>query len=170
MVYYTIFNEGWGQYDADRIYDELKEYDPTRVWDATSGWFIEKESDVDSHHVYFRRIKLKARRERPLVLSEFGGYSWKVENHSFNLDQEYGYKKFKSAEELTEGLCGMYYNDIVPAIRNGLNAAVLTQVSDVEDETNTIVTCDRQVIKTDADAMQAMARTLFDEFSKKTAE
>lgn len=170
VVYYTIFNEGWGQYDADRIYDELKEYDPTRVWDATSGWFIEKESDVDSRHIYFRRIKLKARPERPLVLSEFGGYSWKVENHSFNLDQEYGYKKFKSAEELTEGLCGMYYNDIVPAIRNGLNAAVLTQVSDVEDETNGIVTYDRQVIKTDAAAMQAMARALFDEFSKKTAE
>jgi hypothetical protein len=40
----------------------------------------------------------------------------------------------------------------------------------VEDETNGIVTYDRQVIKTDAAAMQAMARALFDEFSKKTAE
>jgi len=80
VCYYTIFNEGWGQYDADRIYREMKEYDPTRIWDATSGWFIEKESDVDSHHIYFRRIKLKAKKERPLVLSEFGATpgKWKT--------------------------------------------------------------------------------------------
>ena len=168
VVYYTIFNEGWGQYDADRIYRELKDYDPTRVWDATSGWFIEKESDVDSHHIYFRRIKLKARRERPLILSEFGGYSWKVENHSFNLDEEYGYKKFKSGEELTKGLCEMYYKDIVPAISKGLNAAILTQVSDVEDETNGLVTYDRQVIKTDTTAMTAVAKALYEVFAQAT--
>ena len=169
VVYYTVFNEGWGQYEADRIYDDMKTYDPTRVWDATSGWFIEKDSDVDSHHIYFRKIKIKARKERPLVLSEFGGYSWKVDGHSFNLDEEYGYKKFKSGEDLTKGLCDMYYNDIVPAIKNGLNAAVLTQVSDVEDETNGIATYDRQVIKTDSEKMLAMAEALFNTF-KETVE
>ena len=168
VVYYTIFNEGWGQYDADRIYKELKEYDPTRIWDATSGWFIEKDSDVDSHHIYFRKIKIKARPSRPLILSEFGGFSWKVPDHSFNLDEEYGYKKFKSGEELTKGLCDMYYGDIVPAIRHGLNGAILTQVSDVEDETNGIATYDRQVIKTDEKSMQDMANKLFETFSQIT--
>ncbi len=168
VVYYTIFNEGWGQYEADRIYEDMKTYDTTRIWDATSGWFIEKDSDVDSHHIYFRKIRLKARKERPLVLSEFGGYSWKVQGHSFNPDREYGYKKFKSGEELTKGLCDMYYNDIVPAIKNGLNAAVLTQVSDVEDETNGLVTYDRQIVKTDTEKMQAMAQTIFETFRKAT--
>ena len=168
VVYYTIFNEGWGQYDADRIYKELKGYDPTRIWDATSGWFIEKDSDVDSHHIYFRKIKIKARPSHPLILSEFGGFSWKVPDHSFNLDEEYGYKKFKSGEELTKGLCDMYYGDIVSAIRNGLNGAILTQVSDVEDETNGIATYDRQVIKTDEKSMQDMANRLFETFSQVT--
>ncbi len=168
VCYYTIFNEGWGQYDADRIYRELKAYEPTRIWDATSGWFIEKESDVDSHHIYFRKIKMKSRRERPLVLSEFGGYSYKVENHSFNLDENYGYKTFDSAESLTKGLCDMYINEIVPAIKNGLNATVLTQVSDVEDETNGLVTYDRQVVKTDEKAMADMAEKLFRTFMEKT--
>ena len=168
VVYYTIFNEGWGQYDADRIYKELKEYDTTRIWDATSGWFIEKDSDVDSHHIYFRKIKIKARPSRPLILSEFGGFSWKVPDHSFNLDEEYGYKKFKSGEELTKGLCDMYYGDIVPAIRHGLNGAILTQVSDVEDETNGIATYDRQVIKTDEKSMQDMANKLFETFAQIT--
>lgn len=168
VVYYTIFNEGWGQYEADRIYGELKAYDPTRVWDATSGWFFEKDSDVDSHHIYFRRVKLKAKADRPLVLSEFGGYSYKVPDHSFNLDNEYGYKKFSSRQALSEGLCGMYIKDIVPAIKNGLNAAVLTQVSDVEDETNGLVTYDRQVIKVEQKAMQDMAAQLFAAFGEKT--
>ena len=166
VCYYTIFNEGWGQYEADRIYKEMKEYDHTRIWDATSGWFIEKDSDVDSHHIYFRRIKLKARKERPLVLSEFGGYSWKVEGHSFNLTEEYGYKKFKSKEELTKGIQDMYMNDIIPCIENGLNAAILTQVSDVEDETNGIATYDRQVIKTDEKTMQDIAKRLEIAFEK----
>ena len=168
VVYYTIFNEGWGQYDADRIYKELKEYDPTRIWDATSGWFIEKDSDVDSHHIYFRKIKIKARPSRPLILSEFGGFSWKVPDHSFNLDEEYGYKKFKSGEELTKGLCDMYYGDIVSAIRNGLNGAILTQVSDVEDETNGIATYDRQLVKADEKSMQDMANKLFETFAQIT--
>lgn len=168
VCYYTIFNEGWGQYDADRIYRELKEYEPTRIWDATSGWFIEKESDVDSHHVYFRKIKLKARSERPLVLSEFGGYSYKVNGHSFNLDENYGYKTFDDAEGLTKGICDMYLNDIVPTIHSGLNAAVLTQVSDVEDETNGLVTYDRQIVKTDEKTMRDMADKLFEAFKECT--
>ncbi|MBQ3009035.1 MAG: glycoside hydrolase family 2 [Oscillospiraceae bacterium] len=167
VCYYTIFNEGWGQYEADRIYSEMKEYDPTRVWDATSGWFIEKESDVDSHHIYFRRIKLKARKERPLVLSEFGGYSYKVPQHSFNLDEEYGYKKFSSGDDLTEGIAAMYLNDIVPCIEKGLNAAILTQVSDVEDETNGIATYDRQIVKTDVEKMKQVADTMFRVFENR---
>ena len=167
VCYYTIFNEGWGQYDADRIYRELKEYEPSRIWDATSGWFFEKESDVDSHHIYFRKINLKAKADKPLVLSEFGGYSCKVADHSFNLDDNYGYKTFANAQSLTDGIYSLYANDIVNCISNGLCAAVYTQVSDVEDETNGLVTYDRQIIKTDTAKMQQMAEMLFTAFDKK---
>ncbi len=153
VCYYTIFNEGWGQYDADRIYAEMKKLDPTRVWDATSGWFKEKLSDVDSEHIYFKKIKLKARPERPLVLSEFGGYSCKIENHSFNLDENYGYRTYETAGEFQKGLTELYENEIIPAIRSGLCASVLTQLSDVEDETNGLVTYDRQVVKVEEQAM-----------------
>lgn len=168
VCYYTIFNEGWGQYEADRIYRELKQYEPSRIWDATSGWFIEKESDVVSEHIYFRKIKLKPNADRPLVLSEFGGYSYKVEGHSFNLDDNYGYKTFDSAQNLTDGLCALYKDDIVNAIKNGLCATVLTQVSDVEDETNGLVTYDRNVVKTDKAKMLDMAQTIFAVFREKT--
>lgn len=168
VCYYTIFNEGWGQYNADRIYKELKQYEPTRVFDATSGWFVEKESDVVSEHIYFRKIKMKPNADRPLVLSEFGGYSHKVEGHSFNLDNNYGYKTFDSNESLTDGIYNLYTTEVVNAINIGLCAAVLTQVSDVEDETNGIATYDRQVIKTDESKMTDMADKIFAAFKNKT--
>ena len=166
VVYYTIFNEGWGQYDADRIYRELKAADPSRIWDATSGWFSESESDVVSEHVYFKRIDLQPDGERPLVLSEFGGYSCKIEDHSFNLDKTYGYRFFKDTDSLTSALELLYRDEIIPLVRRGLAASVLTQVSDVEDETNGLLTYDRQVIKTDTNRMSALSREIYTAFEK----
>jgi len=153
VVYYTIFNEGWGQYDSDRIYKELKAYDGTRIYDTASGWFCTKESDVKSEHVYFKKVNLKSDLEKPLVLSEFGGYSCKLMSNSFNLDETYGYRYFDTKEEMTKALDKLYRDEIIPMIDRGLCATVLTQVSDVEDETNGILTYDRQVIKTDKETM-----------------
>ena len=161
VCYYTIFNEGWGQYDADRIYSELKALDPSRVWDATSGWFAEKDSDVQSEHIYFRPVKLKANPERPVVLSEFGGYCYAEKDHLFNPDKRFGYRNFDSAEALTEGLEKLYREQIVPALRaTNLCALVLTQVSDVEDEVNGMMTYDRRVVKVDGERMRAVANEL----------
>ena len=166
VVYYTIFNEGWGQYDADRIYGELKSLHPDRVWDATSGWFWKTDSDVSSHHVYFKPVKLKSHPKRPLVLSEFGGYSLQIEDHIFNPYKNYGYKTFHTQAELTAGVKKLYENEILPAIDGGLCATVLTQVSDVEDETNGIMTYDRQVVKVDSDTMRDIAQKLYERFEK----
>ena len=168
VVYYTIFNEGWGQYDADRLYRELKAADPSRVWDATSGWFFEHDSDVQSEHIYFKKIDLKSDPVRPLVLSEFGGYVLKDKEHSFNPDNTYGYKLFDTAEALTDALAALYRNEVLPMIGRGLNAAVMTQVSDVEDETNGMVTYDRQVIKPDTAVMATVAKELYARFEQHT--
>ncbi len=144
VCYYTLFNEGWGQFDAKNMYKWVKELDPTRVWDATSGWFQTGESDVKSEHIYFKPIRLK-NDGRPLVLSEFGGYSYKVDKHSFNTENTYGYRFFKDEKAFRHALCELYLNEVIPAIKNnGLCAAVLTQVSDVEDETNGLYTYDRK--------------------------
>ena len=168
VCYYTIFNEGWGQYDADRIYRELKACDSTRVFDATSGWFEQKESDVKSEHIYFKKVKLHPRADRPLVLSEFGGYSMRVEGHSFNLDKAYGYKTLENAEALSEALESLYTDQIIPEIeKNGLCATILTQVSDVEDEINGLLTYDRRVLKVEAERMKNIAQSLKESFYTK---
>ncbi len=163
VIYYTIFNEGWGQYDADRVYSLLKSYDSSRVYDAASGWFAEKESDVTSEHVYFKPLSeknMKARPDRPMVLSEFGGYSCKIEGHSFNLDKTYGYSTCKTPEDLEKALLSLYRDQVIGQIRRGLCASVYTQLSDVEDETNGLLTYDRQIVKVDGDSMRALSDEL----------
>ena len=166
VVYYTIFNEGWGQFDADEQYARLSPLDPTRIWDATSGWFAEKNSDVQSEHIYFKKLDLKINPEKPLVLSEFGGYSCKIEGHSFNLDKTYGYSFFTDREKFEGALEALYLDEVIPMIDRGLAAAVYTQVSDVEDETNGLFTYDRQILKVDAGRMTAIAQRLKNAFEE----
>ena len=152
VCYYTLFNEGWGQYDADKLYGKFKKLDPTRIIDSTSGWFNENQSDVQSEHIYFKKADFEIG-TRPAVLSEFGGYSCKIEGHIFNLHKAYGYKTMNSRDELSESLESLYTNEVIPLIRQGLCGAVLTQLSDVEDEINGLVTYDRRVIKPCRDTM-----------------
>ena len=166
VVYYTIFNEGWGQFDADKYYKEFKKLDSTRVYDSTSGWFEKNLSDVKSEHIYFKPIKLKES-EKPLVLSEFGGYSCKIENHCFNLDKTYGYRFFKDREKFENALIELYENEVIPAIDKGLCATVLTQVSDVEDETNGLLTYDRKVLKVNPERFRKLSQKLQEKFKSK---
>ena len=156
ILYWTIFNEGWGQFDSDRVYERFKALDDTRFLDATSGWFRRKKSDVDSRHVYFRPVKLTAR-EKPLVLSEFGGYSYKPAGHVYNTEQTYGYGKFADQREFADAVEKLYLQEIVPAFKAGLCAAIYTQVSDVEDETNGLLSYDRKVLKPDSRRMVKIA-------------
>ena len=167
---YTIFNEGWGQYEGGRLYRELKALDPGRIWDTASGWFTEEASDVTSEHVYFRALRLQARPDKPLVLSEFGGYSCKIPGHAFNLDNNYGYRSFPDLPSFRAGLERLYREEVMAAIDAGLCAAVLTQVSDVEDETNGLVTYDRQVVKVEESPMAALAADLHSAFARRLEE
>ncbi|MBR4941564.1 MAG: glycoside hydrolase family 2, partial [Clostridia bacterium] len=99
------------------------------------------------------------------VLSEFGGYSCKLTGHAFNEQDTYGYRFYTDREKFEADLVKLYENEVIPAVRSsGLNAAVLTQVSDVEDETNGLLTYDRQVQKVDTAVMQKTFRRLISEF------
>ena len=153
VCYYTIFNEGWGQFDCDKVYFTLKELDPSRIFDATSGWFRGAASDVSSEHVYFKKYKLK-KSSKPIILSEFGGYSYKIENHSANTKKTYGYKLFDDRERFEDALVSLYENEVIPAIKDGLSGAIYTQLCDVEDETNGFLTYDRKILKVNAERIR----------------
>ena len=160
ICYWTIFNEGWGQFDSDSVYERLKELDDTRFIDSTSGWFRQKKSDVDSRHVYFRKVKLTGNGKKPLVLSEFGGKTYKAEGHIFNPDKTYGYGGCETKDALNDAVVDLYREEILPCVETGLCASIYTQVSDVEDEINGLVTYDRKVEKMYAGQMRMIAAAL----------
>ena len=160
ILYWTIFNEGWGQFDSEAVYEMLKAMEPDRIIDATSGWFRQKRSDVDSRHIYFTPWSTLKVSDKPLVLSEFGGYAYPVEGHLFNTGNAYGYKACKSEAHFRESVDKLYREKVIPAAKKGLCAAIITQVSDVEDEINGFLTYDRKVNKADEAAMKQIAEAL----------
>ena len=161
ILYWTIFNEGWGQFDSDLMYEVLRKLDDTRIIDSTSGWFRREQSDVESLHIYFHAWhRLKFHKTCPLVLSEFGGFAYPAEGHLFNPDKAFGYKSCKTVEDFQKAFEALYRTRILPAIPNGLCAAIYTQLSDVEDEVNGLLTYDRQVNKANKPAMVRLARDL----------
>ena len=165
IVAYTIFNEGWGQFNSDEMYDRVKELDSTRLVDSTSGWFAQKKNDFDSEHIYFRTKKLKVKK-RPLFVSECGGYSLAMEGHLFNPKKAYGYGKTKDSHELTETIVRMYHKMLLPAIVGGACGCIYTQLSDVEDEINGLYTYDRKVCKVEKERMKEVAKELYEEIDR----
>jgi hypothetical protein len=115
---------------------------------------------VDSRHVYFRKVKLKGDGKKPLVLSEFGGKTYRAEGHVFNPDKSYGYGGCDSLKALDEAVAKLYLEEVLPCIEKGLCAAIYTQVSDVEDEINGILTYDRKVCKLEETTMCSIAAAL----------
>ena len=101
---------------------------------------------MDSLHIYFKKLRL-GKEDLPQLLSEFGGYVYKLPAHSFNPDRTYGYRMCRSREAFVRDLRALYENEVLPLARSGLCGAVYTQLSDVEDETNGIVTFDRAEAK-----------------------
>lgn len=142
VVVYTIFNEGWGQFNSDDMYELLKDIDDTRLYDSTSGWFKQSKSDFDSEHVYFRLKNLKVD-NRPMFVSECGGYVLNVDDARVS----WGYGKCKNKEELTDRIIKMYNKMIIPKIDDGVCGVIYTQLSDVEGEVNGLYTFDRKTCK-----------------------
>ena len=162
ICYWTIFNEGWGQFESEKMYYKLREMDRSRFIDTASGWFTGAQSDVESLHVYFKPVKLE-KSDKPIVLSEFGGYSYKPEGHVFNVSETYGYRFFKERADFEQALLSLYRNEIIPLIKEGLCASVYTQVSDVEDETNGLLSYDRKVLKVSEAPMREIASAIYAE-------
>lgn len=154
VIAYTIFNEGWGQFRSDALYDRLKARDPSRLYDSTSGWFRQKKSDFESRHIYFADItKTIKKSKRPVFLSEFGGYSFKISEHAFNLANTYGYRYYEDQKAFQEGLIDLYQTHILKN-KEHLVGCIYTQISDVEDETNGLFTYDRKILKIDPEALK----------------
>ncbi len=165
LCLWTPFNEAWGQFDAVTVWRKLSAYDNSRLFDHASGWQDKGVGDLNSRHIYFRKIKVKNDGRRIMALTEFGGYSYAMKDHVFT-KKLFGYKGFKSSDDLINAYENLYQNEIFPAIKNdGLGATVYTQVSDVEDEVNGLYTYDR-VLKVDENRVKAINEKLYKIFDE----
>ena len=158
LAVWVPFNEGWGQFDANRVAALLRGLDPERSIDHASGWHDQGGGDIKSVHVYFAPFRLRPgwlRDGRAVVLSEYGGYSLRIPGHTFN-DKEYGYRSFRTAAALKRAYFRLQARQIAPAAAAGLAAAVYTQLTDVEDEVNGLLTYDRRIVKIDAGTVRRL--------------
>lgn len=152
IVTWVPFNEGWGQFSTKKVTDFIHKLDSSRLVDSASGWFDQNCGDVNSLHYYFLGLPIP-KSDRVLALSEFGGYSLRIPKHSA-CKNVYGYKKFKSRQALTDGFSRLMKDTIVPSAKKGYSATVYTQLSDIEEETNGLITYDRKKIKMNASVVQ----------------
>ncbi len=150
---YVLFNEGWGQFDSARLTEKLRKLDSSRLIDSDCGWYDQGVGDYSGNHIYFKPIHMKHDGKRVLSLSEFGGYSLRIPDHCFS-SKEFGYKSFKTKEKLERGLTKLFLKGLKKTVqKQKVSSYVLTQLSDVEQETNGLVTYDREVVKVDVDLM-----------------
>ena len=158
LCLWVPFNEGWGQFDALKACDFFREKDPTRLIDHASGWHDQGGGDLNSFHIYFTPFFFPMRNKedtRVIALTEFGGYSMQTPGHVFNENKFFGYRKYYDKQKLTDAVAALYLDRLYPLIqKKGLSALVYTEVSDVEDETNGLLTFDREVIKIDPEIMR----------------
>ncbi len=161
IVMWVVFNEGWGQHNTPELTAFVKQLDPGRLVDNASGWTDKGVGDVLDMHHYPEPESPKADPVRASVLSEFGGLGMRVENHMWQ-KASWGYQGMLSARsQLTRRYARFFeniYTNLVPA--QGLNAAIYTQLTDVETESNGLLTYDRAVLKPDLAIISAANRGL----------
>jgi hypothetical protein len=154
IVVWVPFNEGWGQHETERVVEQVRKLDPTRLIDNASGWTDKKVGDLLDVHTYPNPVAPKPEKKRAAVIGEYGGLGFPVAEHRWTREG-WSYSDFKTEEDLTrayEALCDALYEQTRSP---GISAAVYTQLTDVETEINGLMTYDRKVFKIDPETAAA---------------
>jgi beta-galactosidase/beta-glucuronidase len=146
IIMWVIYNEGWGQYDTPAVTGYVTDYDTTRLVNSASGWTDRGTGHVRDVHNYPDPVAPAAESGRAIVLGEFGGLGLPVQGHSWE-QKNWGYQKMSDSTDLLRRYEQFYaiVRDLVTV--KGLSASVYTQTTDVETETNGLMTYDRKVDK-----------------------
>jgi beta-galactosidase/beta-glucuronidase len=161
IISWVPFNEGWGQHDTNAIINWVKRLDPTRLVDGPSGWNDLGLGDLYDKHQYPGPGTPIAQPGRASILGEFGGLGLPLTGHLWQEKKNWGYRNMTSQDDLTEHYATLI-NQIPSLVKLGLNAAIYTQITDVETEVNGLITYDRKVIKVPVDKVSALNHSLTD--------
>lgn len=149
IVVWVPFNEAWGQFKTAEITEWTMKYDPTRLVNSASGGNFEPVGHIIDMHNYPDPVMPRPDlfgKTQIIVLGEFGGLGLPVADHTWQDKNNWGYQSFKNPEEL-QNRYKKLMNDLKPLIKRGLSAGVYTQTTDVEIETNGLITYDRKKVK-----------------------
>ncbi len=164
IVVWTPFNEAWGQFKTVEITEWTMKKDPSRLVNSASGGnFYAVGNIVDLHnypHPAMPRADIFGKTEA-VVLGEFGGLGWPVENHTWQANKNWGYQNFKNGEDLFKRY-DSFTDRLQELIKLGLSAAVYTQTTDVEGEVNGFMTYDRKIIKMPVELLRKSNVRLYD--------
>lgn len=163
IVTWVVHNEGWGQYDNQRLADWVKALDPSRTVNAVSGWNDLGAGDFYDIHTYEEEPKAPASKtNRVVVIGEFGGIGWPVQGHLWNPEmRNWGYQTYQSADAVLKAYQKKYAKIVEYYQKQALSAAVYTQTTDVEGEVNGLLTYDREVIKIPVETLRQIHAPLF---------
>ena len=148
IVMWVPFNEGWGQFDTERITAWTKAHDLSRLVNNASGWTDKGVGDVLDIHSYPGPAMPPLEERRAAVLGEFGGLGLPVTGHLWQSEGNWGYRNIDDIRTYEERYTELI-KSLSPLVDKGLAAAVYTQTTDVEIEVNGFMTYDRAVIKLD---------------------
>jgi len=154
IIMWVVFNEGWGQYDTARLVEWVRKLDPTRLVNNASGWTDRACGDVIDMHSYPGPASPNPQETRAAVLGEFGGLGLPVEGHKW-VDLAWGYRGMSSMKQLNNKYIDLWRGVWDLRQSKGLSAAIYTQITDVETESNGLLTYDRKVIKVDVEKTAA---------------
>ncbi len=164
IVVWVPFNEAWGQFKTTEITNWTMTYDPSRLVNSASGGNFHETGHIMDLHNYPGPAMPKASvfgKKQAIVLGEYGGLGLPIEEHTWQDKNNWGYRTFKDADTLFTTYAS-YIDQLVPYIQKGLSAAVYTQTTDVEVETNGLMTYDRKVMKIPEPKLKAIHQKLYE--------
>lgn len=163
IVVWVPFNEAWGQFKTKEIVDWTTKYDPSRLINGASGGNYQAPGDIFDIHNYPAPVMPDPAvygKDYVLVLGEYGGLGLPVESHTWQEKDNWGYQSFKNKEELKDKY-ESFIKSLAKLIDLGLSGAVYTQTTDVEIETNGLMTYDRRIIKIPEADLNRMHQILY---------
>jgi beta-galactosidase/beta-glucuronidase len=162
IITWVPFNEGWGQFDTEKVSKLIKKLDPTRLVNAASGWFDFGVGDIFDQHSYPNPILPDKNKigSRAAVVGEFGGLGLEIIDHMWNIKKKFFYRNLRDQQGLTKK-----YENLISKLKNlieiGLSAAIYTQTTDVEGEVNGLLTYDREILKMDKKKLRDLNLSLY---------
>jgi hypothetical protein len=161
IIIWVAFNEGWGQFDTGKVANFVKTLDSSRVLDAASGWYDYKLGDICDIHSYPNPIMPQEEnvKLRAPVIGEFGGLGLEIEEHMWDKENKFVYRKLRNREKLMKRYKKLI-TKLSELLEQGLCAAIYTQLTDVEGEVNGLLTYDREILKMDKKFLQEINRSI----------